>query len=88
MEGYSKRKGFNGKRRKSLLKGSFSEDNERLEFTFLTKSEPIYFLLNYKFLSNFDFLLSGTILSGPQKTSRTIILPRPKLQLQHTHLIL
>ena len=37
---------------KSLLKRRFSGSNERLEFTFLTKSEPLYFLLNYKFLSN------------------------------------
>jgi len=52
MEGYSKRKGLIAKGEKTLLKRHFSGSNERLEFTFLTKSEPPYFLLNYKFLSN------------------------------------
>jgi len=63
MEGYSKRKGFNGKRRKSLLKGSFSEDNEGLGFTFLTKSEPLsYFIIVY-----IEFLSSKLELVGYKK---------------------
>ena len=72
MEGHGKRKGLNGKRRKTLLKGSFSEGKEGLGFTFLTKSEPIYFLLNYKFLSN---LLGCIIKNCGKKISGKKIYP-------------
>ena len=49
MEGYSKKKGLIAKGEKTLLKRRFSWSNERLEFTFLTKGELLffYYIMNF-----------------------------------------